>query len=403
MIRKPLTFGVSLLAAAASLAPAVAAAAPVTSINEMDYYTTPPGSDFYPKILDECGKALGVTVNRDAVPGSSLIAKILQQGASHTLPDLLMIDNPDVQQIASTGALTPMSDYGLSAEGYLPQVIAASTYQGKLYGLQPATNTITLFYNADMLKQAGVTPPTTWDELRAAAKKLTQGNRYGLAFAAAADYEGTWQFLPFMWSNGGDEKNIATPQTAAALQFWVDLVNDGSTSRSVLNWSQADVADQFQQGNAAMMINGPWQFAVLNKDKSLHYAVAPIPTPKAGDKPVAPLGGEVWTVPNTGNKDSEAIAGKMVACLNSDANQVKIAVEGQTVPTKTAASIQDTFLKQAPDMKVFDEMVQTARARTGELGTAWPKASTEIYTSFQLALTGSASPMDALKQAQEQE
>ena len=92
-----------------------------------------------------------------------------------------------------------------------------------------------------MLAQAGVTPPTTWDELKAAAAKLTSGNRYGVAFSALANYEGTWQFLPFMWSNGGDETNIASPQVAEALQLWVDLVGSGSASRSVVNWTQADV------------------------------------------------------------------------------------------------------------------------------------------------------------------
>ena len=113
-----------------------------------------------------------------------------------------------------------------------------------------------------------------------------------------------------MWSNGGDEKNIATPQTAGALQLLVDLVKDGSASKSVVNWTQADVNDQFKAGNAAMMINGPWQFPVLNDDKSLHYDVVPIPAPKAGATVVSPLGGETWTVPQTGNKARQAEGGQ---------------------------------------------------------------------------------------------
>lgn len=402
-MNKTLALWKPIFAAAVVLAlPAAAGAANVTSIRELDYYNNSPDTEIYAKVLDACGKTLGITVNRETVPGASLIAKVLQQGASRTLPDMLMLDNPDLQQIASTGALTPLSDYGLSGKGFLPQVVAASTYQGKLYGLQPITNTIALFYNVDMLKKAGVTPPKTWAELRAAAKKLTVGDRYGLAFAAPANYEGTWQFLPFMWSNGGDEKNIATPQTAEALQLWVDLLKDGSVSRSVLNWTQADVNDQFRQGNAAMMVNGPWQLPILNADKSLHYAIVPIPTPKAGEKSVAPLGGETWTVPNTGDKAKEDVAAKMVACLNTDANQVELGVLRQTVPTKTSAAVQDAFLAKAPSMKTFDEMVKTARARTAELGTGWPKAATAIYTAVQLALTGKASPMDALKQAEQQ-
>ncbi|WP_344651902.1 sugar ABC transporter substrate-binding protein [Cryptosporangium japonicum] len=369
-----------------------------TKLRVLDYYNNEPDKAVYTKVLNACAAENKVTIQREAVPGDTLIQKVLQQSSSRTLPDVLMLDNPDLQQIAATGALSPLSDYDLKADGYVPGVVAASTYKDKLYGLQPVTNTIGLFYNKDILAAAGVQPPTTWEELRAAAKKLTKGKQYGIGFSAPANYEGTWQFLPFMWSNGGDEKNIATPETAAALQLWVDLVKDGSASKSVLNWTQADVNDQFKAGNAAMMVNGPWQFPVLNEDTNLHYDVVPIPAPKAGGTAVAPLGGETWTVPNTGNKDKQKNAAKIVECLNSDENQLLLAKERQTVPTKT--SLQDKFVADVPTMKAFSTLVKDARARTGELGADWPKAATKIYTAVQAALTGGATPQKALQDAQ---
>jgi len=372
--------------------------AAVTTLSVVDYYNNEPDNGFYQKALDACGQANGITIQRQAIPGASLIAKVLQMSSSRTLPDVLMLDNPDLQQIASTGALTPLSDYGLSADGYIKGVVDASTYEGKLYGLQPVTNSIGLFYNTDLLSAAGVKPPTTWDELKAAAQKLTKGDQYGIAFAAPANYEGTWQFLPFMWSNGGDEKDIATPQTAAALQLWVDLVNSGSASKSVVTWTQADVNDQFAAGKAAMMINGPWQLPVLNQKAGLHFGILPTPAPKAGDTVISPLGGETWTVPNTGDKAKEAAAAKIVACLNSDQSQMTLAAERQTVPTKTA--LASSFDAAQPSMKGFTAIVQTARARTGELGVNWPAAATKIYTAVQSSLAGGVPPLTALQQAQ---
>jgi multiple sugar transport system substrate-binding protein len=370
----------------------------VKSLRVLDYYNNEPDKTVYANVLNACGRANGVSIQREAVPGDTLIQKVLQQSSSKTLPDVLMLDNPDLQQIAATGALVPISDFGLTADGYAKGVVDASTYQGKLYGLQPIANTIGLFYNKDILDKAGVQPPQTWSELRATAKKLTHGKKYGIAFSAPANYEGTWQFLPFMWSNGGDEKNIATPQTAAALQLLVDMVKDGSASKSVLNWTQADVNDQFKAGNAAMMVNGPWQFPVLNADKSLHYAVVPVPAPQQGAAIQSPLGGETWTVPQTGNKARQQKAAKIVQCLNSDANQLKLAVERQTVPTKTA--LLSRFVAEQPSMQAFGDLVKTARARTAELGAEWPKAATKIYTAEQAALTGQAAPLKALEQAQ---
>jgi multiple sugar transport system substrate-binding protein len=369
-----------------------------STLRVLDYYNNEPDKGVYTKVLNACGAAEGVTIQREAVPGDTLIAKVLQQSSSRTLPDVLMLDNPDLQQIAATGALSPLGDYGLSADGYVKGVVDASTYQGKLYGLQPVTNTIGLFYNKDILAKAGVTPPKTWDELKTAAKKLTSGKQYGVAFSAPANYEGTWQFLPFMWSNGGDEKDIATPQVAQALQLWVDLVKGGSASKSVVNWTQADVNDQFKAGNAAMMVNGPWQFPVLNADTKLHYDVVPIPSPQAGGTAVAPLGGETWTVPQTGSKDRQQKAAKVVACLNSDDNQLLLAKERQTVPTKTA--LQAKFVADQPSMKAFSDLVANARSRTGELGADWPKAATKIYTGVQSALAGGQPPLKALQEAQ---
>jgi multiple sugar transport system substrate-binding protein len=368
------------------------------TLRVLDYYNNDPGKTVWQKALEACATQAGAKISREAVPGATLIQKVLQQASSKTLPDLLMLDNPDLQQIAQTGALAPLDTFGINADGFAKGVVDASSYQGKLYGLQPITNTIGLFYNKDVLAKAGVTPPKTWDELKVAAKKLTSGSQYGLAFSAPANYEGTWQFLPFMWSNGGDEKNIATPQTAQALQLWVDLMSAGSVSKSALNWTQADVNDQFKARKAAMMVNGPWQFPVLDADKSLHYAVAQIPAPAAGKPIVAPLGGETWTVPQTGNKDKQAKAAKVVSCLNSDENQLSLAQQNQTIPTKTALLAK--FNSSNPNMKGFTDQIPTARSRTGELGPDWPKAATKIYTAFQAALTGQASPTKALEQAQ---
>ncbi|HUR03903.1 MAG TPA: sugar ABC transporter substrate-binding protein [Nonomuraea sp.] len=369
-----------------------------STLRVLDYYNNEPSKTVWQKAIDACGKQAGVAIQREAVPGATLIQKVLQQASSRTLPDLLMLDNPDLQQIAATGALTPLNDLGLKADGYVDGVVSASTYKDKLYGLQPITNTIGLFYNKDLLAKAGVTPPTTWAELKTAAKKLTSGGTYGLAFSAPANYEGTWQFLPFMWSNGGDEKNIATPETAQAVQLWVDLMNDGSVSKSALNWTQADVNDQFRAGKAAMAINGPWQFPALDEDKSVKYEVAQIPAPVAGKPVVAPLGGETWAVPQTGNKDKQAKAAKVVACLNSDDNQLSLAKDTQTIPTKTA--LLEKFSSSNPNMAGFVDQIPTARARTGELGADWPKAATKIYTAFQSALTGQATPAKALETAQ---
>lgn len=372
------------------------AAGPVESLTLLDYYTDEPTTSQVQALVAKCGATIGTRVERTAVPGPSLIQKVLQQASSKTLPDVLMLDNPDIQQIAATGALAPLGDYGIATDGYAPGPVAAATHDGKLYGLQPAANTIAIFYHKDVLEKAGVTPPTTWAELKSVGKKLTAGGRYGFAFNATADFEGAWQFLPPMWSNGGDETKLKEPPVAEALALWKDLIDSGVSSKSVVTWTQGDVNDQFIAGKAAMMLNGPWQIASLEKAK-VDFGVVPFPVNKPGQTSVAPLGGEAWTVPRTGDKAKMAKAAEFVKCMNTDENQLRRATEGGLVPTKLA--LADRFKTDVPAMAGFVDAVAHARARTGQLGEKWPDTAKVIYTGVQLVLTGQAAPADAMAQA----
>ncbi|MFD4661435.1 ABC transporter substrate-binding protein [Kitasatospora sp. NPDC058444] len=370
----------------------------VTSITALDYYTDETEHAQWGELLTECGRTVGVKVEQTSVPGASLIPKVLQQASSRTLPDLLMLDNPDLQQIARTGALTPLDEYGIDSGGFAEGILAAGSYQGSVYGLAPNVSTVALVYNKDMLDEAGVAVPRTWDELKAAAAALTRPGRYGMAVDANPTFEGTWQFLPFLWSNGGDERQLDTPEAAGALRLWVDLVNSGSMSKSVLNWTQADVHDQFVAGKTAMMINGPWRIPALNREGNPHWGVAPVPVPELGRTPVTPLGGEVWTVPRSPSKARQEKAARVLACLNSPANMLTAARQHFTVPSRTAEAAR--YAEEIPSMAAFAQSVEAARARTGELGVDWPKAATAIYTAVQSALTGERTPEEALRNAQ---
>ncbi|WP_432548012.1 sugar ABC transporter substrate-binding protein [Kineococcus sp. SYSU DK004] len=376
-----------------------AAAGDPGTLRVLDYYNDEPNKSVWQGVLDGCATEVGVTIERESVPGEGLIQRVLQASSSRTLPDVLMLDNPDIQQIAASGALAPLADFGIDTEGYAEGVVDAATHEGELYALQPVTNTLALFYNEQVFEEAGLTPPTTWEELRTTAAALTEGDRYGVAFSATNSYEGTWQFLPFMWSNGGDEADIATSETAEALQLWVDLVQSGSASQSVVTWGQGDVNDQFKAGNAAMMVNGPWNFGSLAEAPDLRYGVVPIPVPEAGGSVVAPFGGEAWTVPQTGDEEKMATAAEFVQCLNSDENVVAASVGTNTVPTKP--ELTDEAVAQVPALESFAEQVPDLRARTGQLGEQWPDAATKIYTAVQNALVGGMTPEDALRQAQD--
>jgi multiple sugar transport system substrate-binding protein len=369
-----------------------------SSLRVVDYYNTPADDTVIQETLETVASEVGVTIDREKVPGDQLIQKVLQMSSSKTLPDLLMLDNPDLQEIASSGALAPLEDFGIDTSGFSPEILEAGTFEGKVYGLAPTVNTIALFYNTALLDEAGIEPPTTWDELTSAAAALTHDDVYGLAFSAIATYEGTWQFLPFMWSNGGDETDIATPEVAGAAQLWADLVAAGSASQAVVNWGQGDVIDQFKAGKAAMAVNGPWNIVGLQTDApDLEWEVAIIPVPEAGADSVAPLGGEVWTIPQTGDAEKQQKAAEVLQRFVSPENQLTMGTARNTIPASTEAAA--TFAEEHPELATFVEQVSTARSRTGKLGTEWPTTAKAIYTAFQQVLVDGTDPETAFADA----
>ncbi|MEU7784709.1 sugar ABC transporter substrate-binding protein [Amycolatopsis sp. NPDC049159] len=388
-----------LAACSPSPAPTTSSSAqPAGSITELDYYADEQGSAAWQKILDACAGRTGIKIERQKVPTSQMLPKVLQGASSKTLPDLLFTDNPTLQQVAATGALTPLADYGITTDGFYESIVKAGTYQDKVYGVAPGVNGLALIYNKDLLAAAGVQPPKTWDELKAAAAKLTKDGKYGLAFSAIPSEEGTWQFLPFFWSNGAELSQLDSAQSVKALQFVTGLVNSGSASKSVVTWNQNDVADQFVAGNAAMMVNGSWNLARLDEQQALHYGVVPIPVPQAGAKPVVALGGEVGAVPVTSGPAQQA-AGKVLSCILSEPTMLQWSKAHAYIPSKTAVAAK--FGTEQPAMQAFVDEVGSARSRTAELGEKYPKVSQALADAVQAALTGKLPADQALKAAQQ--
>src|SRR5215468_716294 len=81
-------------------------------ITEMDYWSVPAQGATLTGLFKQYEQLHpNVTIQRDAVPFASLIPKADQEAASHTLPSLLVLDNPSVAAFASTGALTPLDSF----------------------------------------------------------------------------------------------------------------------------------------------------------------------------------------------------------------------------------------------------------------------------------------------------
>ncbi len=397
---------VLLVLAATTLTPARARthAAPLTLTWE-DYYSGCPTNAqcaaLNTMIKEYEATHPGVTIKRTTVAFPDLLQKVLQQAATRTLPDVLILNNLMIPNVAESGVLADLGPYvkGWAAlKDYYKSSLSTATWKGKLYGIPIGNNNLALMYNLKMLKAAGIGhPPTTWAELRADARKLTHGQVYGFGFSANASDESPWQFEPFFWANGGDLTHVADKPGVEALQLWVNLVKDGSVPKSVLTWGQTEVENQFIAGNLAMMEMGPWVLSDLVKTKDLQFGITLLPRKTASMPPASPMGGEVWTVPASTLQRQRAAWD--VVRWTQDPSRI-IALDTLFAYLSAYAPANRTMVEHNHLLRTFADLLPHSRFTADRFGTKYPQVSQALWKAIQDTLTGRQSVQQALQIAQ---
>lgn len=337
-----------------------------------------------------------VYVTAQYLPREELMKQYTIGVVSGELPDCGMVDNPDHNSYASMGVFEDITDLYNSwpDANFMEGSINSCYYEGKLYGLPWGNNCLGLFYNRELLSAAGVEVPTTWSELEAACEKLTTDKVKGLAISAIGNEEGTFQYMPWLLSSGGSVTDLDSDGSKESMSFLKGLIEKGYISRECVNWTQADAEKQFASGQAAMMINGPWQFAGLEADApGLDYRVAKVP--KADDGVYASvLGGENLAICKGANVEA---AWKFLTWLSSKEKSQEICKAIGRFSPRADVDIQVMFADD-PLNSVFAEVMPDAQSRGPS--PDWPEISAAIYTAQQEVFTGQKDVDTAMSEAQ---
>lgn len=361
------------------------------TVEMWDYLSGETANDSINAAIAEFEKANpDIKVKRTTFAFADLSKSILQGSVGGQVPDVAVVDVVDNQNFASLGMLKDLSNDGINKSDFFDGPWSSVVYEGKTYGIPLNSNNLALYYNKQMLKDAGVEVPTDWASLKDAAKKTTKGDVKGIAISAVKSESATFQILPFVWQTGGDLKDYAT-SGATALAYLRGLIDDGSMSEAVSNYTQEDARTQFITGKSAMMVNGPWELATLTKDAQFDWDVAPLPKDK---RAATSMGGENVVVMN-GAKQSDA-AVKLAKFLTS-AEGAKIYCDGSGQLSSRPDLQGKLKLSNDAKLKVFESQLADAHARA--YGKDYPKISEAIQLSMQEALTGASTPEAAAKKA----
>jgi len=342
-----------------------------------------------------------IKINRIYVPLGQNIERILLQTKTRSLPDIITVDIQDVPHLAEMGSLldlTPFIEKWGHWDDVLPRSREAMSWNGNPYVIQFTTNTLALHYNKDLFEEAGLTrPPATWEELREWAEKLTKPEKgqYGFAYSAYYSEEATCNFLPFLWSNGGDLLDLDAPESIEALEFVTSFVRDGYTPRDIVNWNQGDVGVQFRLGNVAMMVQGCWDIP-LSEEENMNFGVAVLPTPD-GSVPTVPIGGEAFGMSPFSSPEKQEAAWRFLEYLMSEEVMARFNARVYNIPTRI--SVGPSVIEEKPLLEPFVLELQNGRSRSEAGGVKYPNISIATREAIQKVIIGQATPEEAFKEA----
>ena len=249
-------------------------------------------ADFVAK-FNAANENINLTV--DVVSWNDIYTVVNTRIANGEQPDLLNIDGfADYQ---ADGLLLPAKEW-VSEETYakfFPSFLAESVVDDVVWAVPDLASARALYYNKDILDAAGVSVPTTWEELKTvcAAIKASNPDVYPWGVDMTTD-EGQACFAYYAWNNGGGfvdadgNWTLNSAENVEAVEFIVSMVKDGLTNTDPTTETRYDLQEMFASGKVAMMI-GPNQISkYCEANGGINYGVASLPT--NGDKAGASVG-----------------------------------------------------------------------------------------------------------------
>jgi multiple sugar transport system substrate-binding protein len=284
-----------------------------------------------------------------------------------------------------------------------------ATPGGKVIGIPAIVDNLAVIYNKKLFDAAGVGYPTntwTWDQFRAAAKKLTDTSKdvYGTAYSVSGSEDTTWHLWPLLWQKGGkilDGKKAAFNSDAGvqALEFLRQMaVVDKSM---YLDQTDEKYLPLFNSGHVGMVISGPWALLDLKAAK-LSYGVAYLPAFNGDHETVS--GPDIWALFNHDDANRAGASRDFVKWLTSKEGDTKWNLALGNLPLRTSEQNTPEFKNLTQEypgtQTLFDNLANAKQARPTVSG--YEEMSRHVGDAISKVLQGAAQPKAALDQAAKQ-
>lgn len=220
--------------------------------------------------------------------GGGYSDKVNASVMSGNLPDVLTVDGPNIAAYAANGIIQPLAELTPDERSvYLESILEQGSYNGKLYALGAMESSVGLYYNKDIIEEAGIEVPDadhpwTWSEFSQILEKLKpvmeERNGYPLDMTFPVGEATIYYYAPFIWSNGGDLVNedglkvegyFNSDKNAETVKYIASMAENGYMSATPID-------KLFESGRAAFKFDGAWEInTIYNSYPDIRLGVAP--------------------------------------------------------------------------------------------------------------------------------
>ncbi|WP_017557051.1 sugar ABC transporter substrate-binding protein [Nocardiopsis baichengensis] len=248
-------------------------------------WADPERTDVLAPFAEEFGQANGVQVDVQSLPVDDIQGDFVTAHEAGSGPDILVGAHDWIGNLVQNGSIDPVQLPGDAQERFDPGAIDAVTYQGRLYGVPYAMESLMLLRNTELAPDA----PATMEELVETGTALKDDGDVEEALGVQVSQTGDpFHLQPLYTSAGGylfgtddegdpdpSDLGVGTPESVEAMEKIAELGEEGEgvLKRSI---DSDNVGSLFERGQTPYFITGPWSLAAV-KDAEVDYAISPVP------------------------------------------------------------------------------------------------------------------------------
>jgi multiple sugar transport system substrate-binding protein len=357
-----------------------------------------------------------IKVKIESAAYDEFYTRLRTQLAGRTAPDVWLSDGALIQEYAGRKSLRDLSPYVQGAdigEYYGVDLIRKGDAKGRLFGFPQGAQTNALFYNKKLFKDAGVAEPTpewTYDDLAAAAKKLTKDTNkdgkpdvYGFRAYSKSFAESWW---PMVKAFGGDILDdqgkvvVDSPGSAQALNWMLTAMYDDKVAPDVVTTDALGGSQTlFPSGVVAMQFGIYARIQTATQGK-IDFGVAPLPKGPSGKRgQTANI--NAWVINQAATDPKAAAAWKWIQFFSGEKPQATWTGIGEAIPINKKVAASAAFVdpgRPPADRQVFTEALTGA----DDLGInpVWSEYTAAITKPITSALSREVPVAAGLKTAQ---